>query len=447
MRLNLCSPACYNQAMHGPDCKKLRSNLELTRQHFDSFKKFYQEFHRTGGVEAGELMVFFKEQTEYFASKVYEGLETDEKIALKLRDAIAKKHSASYVSEFVENRARMELAGAWCFVDRSGEIISGGYPKLRNYSNGRAWAFINNDVAQLLDESGESINSTFRYKTLHDFHDGYAIADTGDGEIHILDKNGEIHSKISGSSPTEFKYNRSIIRNSQREYVFINAQGEELYGTSYEVARELGNGVAFVARDRKIELIDAHGKKIAGPFSVFNGLNDGVSWAKRDGETNWILVNEKGEVLREEPFAEMDKIRSFSDGIGITYKVNTHIFIDTNGNRVNDPQSFQKLYDYSERIVLTNQTSRGGKKFVNMKGKTFDLDDGWEPRKFHNGMCAIKRGESDWIFLNRDLVVMKGSPFQSIRDFDKWGVGKIKTDDKWHYVDREGNILFENPTP
>ena len=146
--------------MQRPDCNNLRRDLDLTRQHFESFKKYYEEFRKTGGMEAGELMVFFKKETEFFAAKLYENLETDERIALKLRDKIAKKHGAEYVSEFVENRARMELAGVWSFVDRSGEIISEGFTKLRNYSEGRAWGFVDRDAAMLLDESGALVRST-----------------------------------------------------------------------------------------------------------------------------------------------------------------------------------------------------------------------------------------------------------------------------------------------
>lgn len=429
------------------DCNGARRDLELTRTHFDSFKKYYEEYLRTGGMEAGELMVFFMQETEFSANRIYEHLEAIEKIALKLRDKIAKKHGAEYVSEFVENRARMEIAGVWSFVDRSGEIISDGFTKLRNYSDGRAWAYIDSNTVMLLDESGAPVNShTYRFLYLQDFHDGYATVSTHDGEIHILDKQGETYSKLDGASPTKFNSQRAAIRNPRGNFVYINIHGQELFDQEFQSANEFEDGLARVVKGGKIFFIDPDGKDVLGPFGVSNGFKDGVAWVKRENEVNWTLIDKKGNILRQEPFAEVDKIKSFSDGIGMAYQGNHYIFIDQQGKRVGS-QAFQKIHEYSERVVLTEHAITKRKTFFNMNGKDFELESTWEPRKFNNGMCAIKRGESDWIFINRDMVVMKGGPFESIRDFDKWGVGKIKTEGKWHYVDRDGNILFENETP
>lgn len=216
--------------------------------------------------------------------------------------------------------ARVYQSGSgYAFVNKFGQIVSGGYGETGPFADGMAWVK-QGDKYGFVNESGVLVIPCTLQATT-DFLDGYAIESTdGNGARNIIDKTGRVTAVISsdiGLYLTHAGNGCFRIRSSESgrtRYGFIDYTGREIVPCKYALVGQEGiwgtnnldflpfsGGVAAVKDfDGKWGFVDTSGTEIVpcqyqeinytsepGVFEAVGESNGGTSILKSSGWTKY----------------------------------------------------------------------------------------------------------------------------------------------------------------
>lgn len=212
---------------------------------------------------------------------------------------------------FTEGLAPFCKDGKWGYLDTKGEVaIPAKFDKASQFSEGRAWA-MKGDKRLLIDKKGETVKSFSSDKydpAIGICHNGYIAMFKGE-KVVFLDKNGEekfTSNKMEISWCYMIDDNKTVFH-KDGGYGIISTDGEVLVRPKY---KDMG----YISKDRYIAQNDDHkwgiinskGEVILGfeYESLVQVSTDKSRYFVQEGKT-WILINEKGEELTKDSYANI----------------------------------------------------------------------------------------------------------------------------------------------
>lgn len=178
--------------------------------------------------------------------------------------------------------------GGYAFVNKSGQIVSGGYDSTWGFTNGMA-VVEKDDKYGYVNEAGVLVIPC-QYEYAYEFCDGYAVVKVG-GSHSIIDKTGKVTGSIGDYANNTgngcFRIQSS--ESGRTRYGFIDYTGREIVSCKYAEVKDFSGGVAAVKTfDDKWGFVDTTGAEVVpctltdleytdepGVFIVWNYNGDG----------------------------------------------------------------------------------------------------------------------------------------------------------------------------
>lgn len=232
-------------------------------------------------------------------------------------------HGAVYVGAALPNNER------FIFIDQSGQVISGGYYEVHEFSDGLAavlnsngWGFVNTLGVQVIP---------CQYNDVEDFQGGYAKVLLTSGNSYsygIIDKSGQT---VGAVDPTQ--------------YISIkNASGGFFSVSSNESGRE------------RMGLVNFTGAAVLPcQYAQVRSFNEGFA-AVSDFEGKWGFVNALGQVVV--PF-QYNEVSDFTHGIAVVTKNNFFGLIDSTGQEILPCKYQNSRFTSLEASALENAIAEG----------------------------------------------------------------------------------------
>lgn len=375
-------------------------------------------------------------------------------------------------------------------VDSKGKVIlKHQFNKIYPFKNGRA-ILNKQDEAAMINEQGKFIVPFGRYDNIYDYNEGYYKVELNEkyykniedfdgimnssGKLLFTIPRGKWHidygfeSFSDGLITIEIENNQNLITPLKTEYIrnykgVINTQGQIVFS-------------------------DYKWQKIT-PFKY------NVAFAK-DVSNNWYLINKKGEALNKVPFKKIlygnynKNIETlFKNGIDFVKTEKGWGVIDTSGNFIKKPKTFDFEYDHLSRsgnlLIFHQDISIESDDFPYQYGFWNIKNDIIISPKFHfldiinedniikvieNNLIAYIDFSGNYIWKQQDSpknsiskldidFMLRGyfyasSPLKKESDYNGWGesgnifkkgvLPKHKKDSFGVYINSEETILFNN---
>ena len=185
---------------------------------------------------------------------------------------------------------RVRRDRGYAFVNKSGQIVSGGYDSTRVFTNGMA-RVEKDDKYGYVNEAGVLVIPC-QYTSAEDFRDGYAVVRVGrvGSAYSIIDKTGKVTGTSSGGRGAgNGCFRISSSESGRTRYGLIDYTGREIVPCKYKKINDFSGGVAAVSTfDDKWGFVDTTGAEVVpctltdleytdepGVFIVWNYNGDG----------------------------------------------------------------------------------------------------------------------------------------------------------------------------
>lgn len=281
------------------------------------------------------------------------------------------------VGIFSGGLAAVNFQGKWGFIDKKGKMVI--HPRYR-----AAWAFHENKARvkpfdqpdQFITVSGNVIASA-TWTAVDDFSEGLARVQSGN-TFGYVDTSGKMILPPVYFSGGSFQNGLAVVSNEEKTGL-INRQGEEIIPLIYDQVKYLfneklvicnlsGNSVAFdpsgkeiaaipgvkmmesdghllsVRKDTMMYFFDISKQELLTETGWLNIIYLGESrWAAKT-RNGYLLLNEKGEILRRKSYAQINKFR---EGIAAYYTGNHWGYLDLDGTELT-VDVFGLAWDYKD---------------------------------------------------------------------------------------------------
>lgn len=188
------------------------------------------------------------------------------------------------------------------FINRAGQVVSGGYYSIFGFTDGMAKVAKNNNEHGFVNEAGVLVIPC-DYRIAYDFRDGFTAArrEYDSASPHdILDKTGKVVGTTNGvrfaSNAGNGCFKIQLDEGSSRRYGFVDYTGKEIVPCKYYEVRDFSGGVAVVETfDRKLGFVDTSGAEII-PCKYRNVVysNEPGIFAVQDDSGKWSILKSSG---------------------------------------------------------------------------------------------------------------------------------------------------------
>lgn len=302
---------------------------------------------------------------------------------------------------------------------------------------GKLWGFI--------DEDG-LLQINYQYDWCDYFHNELAMVEKGN-KYGFINKNGRFVIPIIYDDAEAFYNNYSVVKKNNK-YGIINNKGDLIADTIYEYASNFYDGMAVVAIDGLYGYINTKGELVI-PFQFDNAydFNEDRAIIEKNGKFGYI--NKKGMFITKVNF---DWCGQFVNGIAKVKKDNKFALINYKGNLLT-----QFIYDYigemhCNRILIIKKDKFGyldksGMEIIEAK---YDAQPSTKLISNFSDYCYaiidfnsyynVIDSTSKKLFLNKYKEIR--NPGYIISNNDSQIVFPVKKNDKWGYVDINGNVIL-----
>ena len=251
----------------------------------------------------------------------------------------------SYIPNYINGMAIMNIDGKGLVVDETGKIILKSKYSLFEYIEGLV-SFVDNNLYGFMDLTGKVIiPAKYKYVT-QSFKDGKACLETTDGNYSIIDKNGKVLRVLKDLR--ELFNSDGLTRyyeESSDKYGYKNADGTVVIAPKFNYAIDFNNDYAIVAISNGnygllYGLIDNKGNYVIKPkYTGIHELGQGLYSVSavsndlymHDSYAPKAVFNNKGEQLTDYKYYS---IAPFEGDYGVASDNTTTFFIDKKGNKV-----------------------------------------------------------------------------------------------------------------
>ncbi len=241
----------------------------------------------------------------------------------------------------------------------------------------------------------------------------------------------------------------------QKKWGYATLSGELIIPAQYEKCYKFSSdGLAAIydSDKRQYYFINTKGEKLATEISSFKlidgfgfdleGFTNGLAPIKQ-GEL-WGFLDNKGHLAIP---AKFDEATEFNGGFGVAKSGAKYIVLDTKGGEF--PVDFADVIDvkhFSEGLApFRTSTKKFG--FVGSDGK-IAIQPQFQSVGYFNGGLAWAKSEAGTLgYINTKGEWVIKPQFDAGKDFDsESGLARIKKDDKWAYVSKDGSIIYVKDT-
>jgi len=290
------------------------------------------------------------------------------------------------------------------------------------------------------------------------FHEGYALVMEKSGKVEkwgYINTNGDFVIKpifIEASDFSEDLANVSIEGKNGIQYGFIDKKGKFVIEPKFQVAAPFIEGLAAVevgeGLNNKWGYIDKTGNFAIEPKYDFTYMfKDGLAEVEVERMRKIGYINKKGEYVIQ---PELDGIgSSLSEGL-INFRAGDwdtgkEGYMDTKGNIVIQPQ-FDYAGSFSEglAVVTIGKDENAEDGYIDKTGKMIIPATKGSKGSFAEGLAIACTGaweDSKKGFIDRTGNIVISQEFDKVEYFSE-GLALVKKGDKWNYIDRKGNFVF-----
>lgn len=209
----------------------------------------------------------------------------------------------------------------------------------------------------------------------------------------------------------------AIYDTDQRQYYFINTKGEKL---STEISG--------------YKLIDGFG------FDL-EGFTDGLV-PVRIGSL-WGYMNNQGKLTIP---AKYDEVSAFNGGFSVAKAGDKYVVLNTKGEESPTDIKVADAKHFSEGLAPF-RTAEKKFGFIGTDGNAAIGAQFQSVGYFNNGMAWAKSADGILGFINTKGEWVIKPQFDVGKDFDiESGMARVKKDDKWGYVNKQGEMMYVNDT-
>ena len=385
------------------------------------------------------------------------------KYDLAKRREIAEENDYEFVGKFNNGIAKMFKAGAWYFIDESGEIVDkgfgNGYQEIQDFKDGFAWVKATGKINYfVINEKLEDIfKKKNRAEMLIDINEGCSFIPADfvvTGQVkriyYSVNLSKATMSNLSFDEVNDFHNAFARVKKGKR-WFFINKDGEDIFPASFfDEIGDFNNGMARVRIAREWYYINEKGEFTFDNevFDTALDFKDGIGRVRKGKE--WSFIKENGSELF--PNLYFDKILEFNNGFARAKDKDGWFFINEAGENICGKKRYRHLSDFNNGFAVVRDGE--DRYFINENGeKAFPEMKFSKIESFHNGFARVRKGKSaDWFFIDtKGNKVPENQSFSRIENFED-GVAIVVKKRKKYLINTRGEYLangqaFENIEP
>ncbi len=220
------------------------------------------------------------------------------------------------------------------------------------------------------------------------------------------------------------------------KYGFKNARGRIKIPAKYDKVGFFQNGVAYVALNNQVALINKSGKIVVpfGTYDIISSYRKGISRVVK--EKKYGFLDNKGKVIIPCSF---DKADFFKNGFSVVRKNNKEGTINLSGVEI-IPIMYDKLIPMpSDSLIKILNEGKWG--YLDNKGKIFVKAEYEELDQITNGMIKVKK-EGKYGFLNDKGELVIPCKYDRAGPFTESGTANITLEGKNGVVSKDGTEKF-----
>lgn len=233
---------------------------------------------------------------------------------------------------------------------------------------------------------------------------------------------------------------------SETSWGYVNSTGAKVIESKYSQAGSFFSGVApVVDMEGNAYFINEEGYKKNNIYTIENAkgftfVYDNLFAANDNGQ--WGFYNIEN---YEYVFGKYDEATSIGNGLAAVRNGTVWTIINEKGEEVSDAKYEAVVADergviYRNDRIFVKDTS--GYYMINSKGEKVGNDVYEDVDMFRSSDYAAVKKNDSWYFIDKDGNIIFENKFDGARSFSN-GYAAVKINDKWGFIDKEGNIVIE----
>lgn len=227
--------------------------------------------------------------------------------------------------------------------------------------------------------------------------------------------------------------------------IVIDAKYKKIIGFS-----EDGFAAFYDAKEKQFGFINVNGENLSTEVKDFKlievlgfgmkGFNDGMAPVKVDDK--WGFLNREGKLAIP---AKYEKVTIFKSGFASVQRDGKFFVVDKSGAEFQvDVPGIADLNDFSE-MLASFKTAADLVGFVDGAGKVVIEAKFKAAGDFYGGLAWARHTNDKVGFINQQGEWVLEPQFEVGKNFDpECGVVRVKTGDKWAYVNKSGEMMYMN---
>ncbi|MCL6097741.1 MAG: WG repeat-containing protein [Bacteroidetes bacterium] len=336
----------------------------------------------------------------------------------------------------------VQVNGVWGFINLAGKIvITPQFDSAEEFSEGLAAVQVG-DAWGYADSTGLIIINP-EYDYAGKFSDGLAVVQA-DGNFGYINKSGDLVIPPQFVSAEDFENEiASVMMKMENQpapkHSYIDKTGKPI--TEFDVVNLISDGLILVRNEYKKGFIDASGKIII-PLIYDDAKHFKEGFAAVKENDKWGFIEKSGKYILPPKFDLMkDEFSEGTIGVQVDRKWG---FISNTGELQINP-IYDDVGSFSEGLAIIAQNGKQG--YIDKTGKIIIEPVFKKAFNFENGIARIVENiesKDAWKLIDKTSKQIGSTLFvKDINHFED-GVACVRTlDNKYNYIDRQGNFLSE----
>lgn len=241
----------------------------------------------------------------------------------------------------------------------------------------------------------------------------------------------------------------------EKTWGYINQNDETVTDAIYKKCYAYAeNGLAPIYESKQFIFINTKGEKIATEIEGFKliegflgiggleGYNEGLVAVMKNKK--WGFLNSEGKVVIE---LKYDMVSIFDGGFAVTKRGDDFFVINKTGEETKIVgEDLIDAKHFSEGLApFTNNDKESG--YIDANGKITIPARFLTVGYFTDGLSWAKTNDKKVGYINKDGEWVINPQFEAAKNFDPIsGLARVKTDGKWTYVNKTGEIINVDDT-